>query len=188
MSMENIHFEQESGMERKYLNTQQFPLVISKSSQGSASDLSPWIVQNKSSFEADLNKNGAILFRGFGIDSLEKFNSFMQAFDTAPLPYMFRSSPRKEISKEIKNIYHSTTYPNHQSIHLHNESSYSRVYGMKIIFCCIIPAVEGGETPIADSRKVLNDINEELLLKFRKHGIKYTRHLFPQYRISFLGR
>jgi len=140
-------------------------------------DAAQWVQANREKFEEDLANYGAILFRGFDIRKAEDFSRFMKCFNTEPLPYMFRSSPREELNKSIKNIYLSTSYPNDRSINMHNESSYSRAWGKKIIFCCITPAAQGGETPIADSRKVLQSINPELVDKFKAKGVKYRRNL-----------
>lgn len=154
------------------------PLFIQ--SENKEADLIQWIQLNRTSFEEDLVKHGGVLLRGFGIRTAEDFNAFMKCFNTEPLPYMFRSSPRQELSATIRNIYLSTTYPNERSINMHNESSYSRVWGKRIVFCCLQPAAEGGETPIADSRKVLKDINPRLVARFREKGVKYRRNLLPE--------
>jgi alpha-ketoglutarate-dependent taurine dioxygenase len=153
------------------------PLVIRPEQSGA--DLSQWVRQNFDQFEKDLTEHGGILLRGFGMDSADKFNSFMSCFNTAPLPYMFRSSPRKVLDASIQNIFLSTSYPSNRSINMHNESSYSRIWGKKIVFCCIQPAEQGGETPIADSRKVLRSISPGLVDKFRRRKIKYRRNLLP---------
>ena len=156
-----------------------FPFLV-KASPENTFDFGKWMDTNSESFESDLSLHGAILFRGFNIDTAEKFNSVVKCFKSEPLEYMFRSSPRVEISKSLKNVYLSTTYPNDRSIQLHNETSYSRIWGRKIIFCCIKPADKGGETPIADSRKILKDLQPELVEKFRRKGVRYVRHLFPE--------
>src|SRR5579872_1311239 len=127
---------------------QDLPLVIEAKRPDVS--LSAWVGQNRAEFEQLLTKYGGILLRGFGIRSAESFNEFMKCFNTAPLPYMFRSSPRKELDNSIKNIFLSTSYPNTRHIVMHNESSYSRVWGRKIVFWCNKSALEGGETPIAD--------------------------------------
>lgn len=152
------------------------PLVISP---GKEQDLMQWVIRNRSEFEQYLTEHGGILFRGWQVDTTEKFHQFMGSFNTEPLPYMFRSSPREEIDKSLKNIYLSTSYPNERSIKMHNESSYSRIWGGKIAFCCVQPASGGGETPLADSRAVLQDIDPELREKFRKKGVRYRRNLSP---------
>ncbi|NML37870.1 TauD/TfdA family dioxygenase [Chitinophaga sp. G-6-1-13] len=155
---------------------QLMPLVITSAEPDG--DLVKWIQANRRAFEADLVIHGGVLFRGFNLKTAADFKAFMSCFNTDPLPYLFRSSPRKELSAAIKNIYLSTTYPQDRSINMHNESSYSRVWGQKIVFCCLTPAEKGGETPLADSRRVLKDIDPGLLQKFRETGVKYRRNLF----------
>ncbi|MDR6571354.1 TauD/TfdA family dioxygenase [Chitinophaga ginsengisegetis] len=156
---------------------QLLPLLITP--RNGDTDLVQWMLHNKEQFEQGLVKHGGILLRGFDVDTAEKFNGFMKCFNTEPLPYMFRSSPRAELDKKIKNIYLSTSYPNDRSINMHNESSYSRVWGKKIVFCCVKPSDTGGETPIADSRRVLQDIDPQLVAKFREKRVKYRRNLLP---------
>ncbi|QJB32837.1 TauD/TfdA family dioxygenase [Chitinophaga oryzae] len=153
-----------------------FPLVIEPASD--VVDPVAWIQRNRDSFEQHLVRYGSILLRGFEVRNINDFSRFISCFNAQPLEYMFRSSPRKELDKSVKNIYESTSYPSDRIIHLHNESSYSRIWGRKIVFCCLTPATEGGETPIADSRKVLRDIPSRLLDKFRSKGVKYKRNLF----------
>lgn len=164
-------------------NDSVLPFLIEPANKGAS--LAEWMTGNREPFETDLVKHGGILFRGFGVETPEAFKTFMDCFNTDPLPYMFRSSPREELNKAIKNIYLSTSYPSERTINMHNESSYSRVWGRKIIFCCMKPAQEGGETPIADSRKVLNDINPRLIDKFRKKGVRYRRNLLPDLGMSW---
>ncbi|WP_432328217.1 TauD/TfdA family dioxygenase [Mucilaginibacter sp. P25] len=147
-------------------DNQQLPLIIRP--QDAQMDLSKWVVVNHEKFTADLVKYGAILFRNFSIKTPGDFKLFLDNFNSEPLPYMFRSSPREQLNQSIKNIYLSTTYPNNRKIYLHNESSYSRVWGGKIVFCCLKPADIGGETPLADSRKVLKSISSDLIDKFKK--------------------
>ena len=154
---------------------QVLPLMIQPAQD--ANCLVDWVRDNIHQVEADIIKYSGILFRGFNIQVVDDFNRFMKCFNTDPLPYMFRSSPRQELDKSVKNIYLSTSYPNERSIVMHNESSYSRVWGRKIAFCCLTPAQKGGETPIADSRRVLKDIDPDLVEKFRRKGVRYRRNL-----------
>jgi len=151
------------------------PLVITP--DGAGTDAVEWLNRNKEEFLRNLTFHGCALFRGFDTTTVTQFNRFVQCFDQTPLPYMFRSSPREELDKAIRHIYKSTSYPSERHINLHNESSYSRAWGMKIAFCCIRPADEGGETPLADSRKVLAHISPQLVEKFRRKGVKYRRNL-----------
>ncbi len=149
-----------------------FPLVCK--AVGGRIDLKSWIEQNKAEFNSKLSKNGAMLFRGFGINTVDKFQSLIQTFVEKPLEYKMRSSPRYAVGN---NVYHTTTYPNEYSINMHSESSYDPNHPSNIVFCCIVPATEQGETPIADNRLVLQNLSEATRTKFLEKGVKYIRNL-----------
>jgi alpha-ketoglutarate-dependent taurine dioxygenase len=157
-----------------------FPLMISPKSYGLL--LTEWINGNKDLFKDKLKERGAILFRGFEINTVEKFQNCMGVFDAAPLEYRQRSSPRFEVAK---NVYHSTTYPADQSINMHCENSYALNWPMKIVFCCIKPADEQGETPIADTRMVVRNLSQPTKEKFLNKGIKYVRSISGELGLSW---
>lgn len=154
--------------------TKAFPVVIKPTSYGVI--ITHWIKENRQLLHEKLERNGAVLFRGFKIDTVEKFQDFINVFDAAPLQYKNRSSPRFEVAK---NIYHSTTYPADQHINMHSENSYLPVWPMNIVFCCTVPAREQGETPIADNRLVYQYLSDETRQKFITRGVKYIRHIAP---------
>lgn len=149
-----------------------YPLVATPTYAGVI--LPEWIKENKDLFEQKLHAYGAILFRGFGINTVEGFQHFLTAFDASPLAYRHRSSPRFEVAK---NIYHSTTYPEDESINMHSENSYALHWAMNIVFCCVQPAIRQGETPIADNRLVLNNLSQKTRSKFLDKGVKYVRNM-----------
>jgi len=149
-----------------------FPMVIQP--QIKDANLNYWIKSNQDEFNNLLNKYGALLFRDFEINTVEKFKSLTDNISKEQLEYQFRSSPRHSIKE---NVYVSTTYPNDQAIEMHCESSYSTAPPDKIIFCCIIAAQNGGQTPIADTRKVLEYLPQNLKDKFIEKGVMYRRNL-----------
>ena len=53
------------------------------------------------------------------------------------------------------------------------------------MFFCALPAVEGGYTPVADSREVYKRIDKKIIEKFNEHGIKYVRNYFPEIDLSW---
>jgi alpha-ketoglutarate-dependent taurine dioxygenase len=149
-----------------------FPLMISPVHSGL--DLNHWISNNKEKFESHLLHYGGVLFRGFKINTVDKFQRLMDSFPKETLEYKMRSSPRHSLAG---NVYVSTTYPPDQSINMHSESSYAPVHPERIIFCCITAADEQGETPIADNRKVWSLLSETTREKFKTKGVKYRRNL-----------
>jgi amino acid adenylation domain-containing protein len=148
------------------------PLVIEAAVD--ALSLSEWTRNNRDSIVQKLRNHGAILFRGFNVSSVEEFEQFLRLLAGGDLlEYSYRSTPRSEVSGRI---YTSTEYPAHQSIPLHNEMSYTREWPGMLGFFCIEAASEGGETPIADSRRVLNLIAPAIKERFISKGVMYVRN------------
>ena len=148
-----------------------FPLVIRPAIQ--EMNLAAWAASNLESLTLNLSRHGAILFRGFKVSSIEDFRLLMTNISGELLEYTYRSTPRTEVSGKV---YTSTEYPPDHSIPLHNEMAYSLQWPMKIWFHCLLPAQEGGATPIADSRRVFNRISPSIRSRFEQKGVMYLRN------------
>jgi alpha-ketoglutarate-dependent taurine dioxygenase len=148
------------------------PLVIEPSPE--RVDITTWAARNREFIETRLLHHGGLLFRGFEITTPEAFEQLCRAISTELLEYNERSSPRTQVSP---NVYTSTDYPANQSIFLHNENSYQRTFPQKIFFFCLTPASSGGETPIADCRKVFQHINPKVRERFIEKGWKLVRNV-----------
>ncbi|HVG20375.1 MAG TPA: TauD/TfdA family dioxygenase [Blastocatellia bacterium] len=140
---------------------QNLPLVIEPNLPGIS--LSNWAANNHEFIEDGLLSHGAILFRGFNLNTPGEFEDVVKASRQQLLHYVERTSPRKQVSDWV---YTSTEFPSDQHIALHNEMSYASSWPMKIWFFCSRPADSGGETPIADVRKVFNRISPEIRGRF----------------------
>lgn len=147
------------------------PLVIRPAARGV--DLMAWILENKNIIEANLHKHGAILFRDFNLKSAAEFESLIKAISGELLEYHERSSPRTRVSG---NVYTSTDHPPAQNIFLHNENSYQRAWPLKIFFFCVMPALQGGETPIADCRRVYQRLPRGVTERFIEKKWMYVRN------------
>jgi alpha-ketoglutarate-dependent taurine dioxygenase len=146
------------------------PLVIEPAGDV---DIVAWARSSRAFLEAKLLEHGALLFRNFKVMSPAEFENFIAAVSGPTLEYRERSSPRTSVSG---NIYTSTEYPSHQAIFPHNENSYAHVWPMKLFFLCLTPATEGGETPIADVRKVFRRIDPAIREKFSWLKVLYIRN------------
>ncbi|MBD2335848.1 TauD/TfdA family dioxygenase [Calothrix sp. FACHB-156] len=150
---------------------QQLPLIIQPAVDGV--NLVSWASNNSDWIEKQLILYGGLLFRNFSISYHGEFANFMQAVAGELIEYSYRSTPRTQVDG---NIYTSTEYPPEQSIPLHNEMAYSLNWPMKIAFFCVKAAMQGGETPIADSRKVFQRINPKIKERFIQKNIMYVRN------------
>lgn len=136
-------------------------------------DLAGWAAGERGWIAETLAASGAILFRGFAPIAEAELSGLTAALAGAALPYLYRSTPRTEVGK---GIYTATEYPANQRIPLHNENSYQSAWPLRLVFFCPQPAEQGGETPLADMRRVLRRLPPELVERFRTRGVRYVRN------------
>ncbi|MFJ6510710.1 TauD/TfdA family dioxygenase [Streptomyces sp. NPDC091406] len=144
--------------------------------------LAAWVRSHAGHVREQLHRNAAVLFRGFdeGAGALRPVVEAV-AGDGA-LSYQDGATPRSELDN---GIYSSTEYPADQTIEMHNEACYSWSWPRVLGFACALPSQSGGQTPLADSRKVLSRIPEELRARLELHGVRYVRNYTPGLGISW---
>jgi len=169
---ETVAIQELSGLEMPVIVTPVIP----------DTDLRAWISQNADRVRDLLRARGAILFRGFGITQAAQLESLSRSLSPAMLDYVYGSTPR---TREAGQVYTSTEYPAEQKIPLHNEMAYASRWPMKIWFMCSVAATSGGETPIADSRRVYNMIPANIRERFMRHGISYIRNFGSGFDVSW---
>ncbi|MEH2405962.1 amino acid adenylation domain-containing protein [Nostoc sp.] len=166
-----VRQSQQSLIKTNYLESgQTFPLVIQPNTD--EIDFVAWTKTNQNFIETELLKHGAILFRGFNIDSVSEFESVAQAI----CPDLFGEYGDLPRAGESGKVYGSTPYPPDTAILFHNESSHLYQFPLKIWFFCVQSAEQGGETPIVDCRKAYQLLNSNLRERFAEKQLMYTRH------------
>lgn len=121
-----------------------------------------------------LPKFGGVLFRGFqqkGEDAA--CQAFAQSFGDPLLSYEFGSTPRTDLGQ---GVYTATEYPSHQIIPLHNEQAYTLSWPLHIWFHCVRAPQTGGETPIANSRRIYQKIPAHIRERFEQKQLLYVRN------------
>lgn len=135
--------------------------------------LSGFFSEKKDWLKEILQTYGAILFRGNKIPP-KMYGNFLEKLNFEFTSYVGGDSPRTKLDSRV---YTSTEYPSDQIIVLHNELSFSNTYPRYLFFYCGIPAREGGETPLADGRKLYKRLPPELTQKYKEKKLKYTMNL-----------
>lgn len=162
----------DSLVKTSYIASQPIPLVIEPEIAGV--DLLAWAANNRETISNWLLQHKALLFRNFQIADTVEFDRFIQLTSKGELlAYRDRSSPRHEVGDKI---YTSTDYPADRSIFLHNEGTYWQTYPLKIYFCSLTVAEQGGETPIADSEKILHRLEPQICDRFAEKQVLYVRN------------
>jgi len=118
-----------------------------------------------------LARHGALLFRGFAIDSGQAFEQFARTL-TGDLYGDYGDLPKEAAGQDI---YESTPYPATEMILFHNESSHMTSWPTRQLFYCAVPARRGGATPIVDCRRMLDRLAPEVVDAFERKGLRYVR-------------
>ena len=153
-----------------------FPLVITPQAGYDVATLGPWLQKaedQKKWLKDKLLEHGALLFRGFDIHNATAMHAFCDAIDAQLMDYPRGTSPRTEINNQV---YTSTEVAHNLPLPIHTEMSYTSVYPRALAFCCVIPPQQGGETPLADMKKVLERLPPSLVNEFETKGILYHQY------------
>jgi len=148
------------------------PLVIRPVAGGV--NLVAWAKGNKDLVESLLLKHGGLLLRGFILRGVDEFEELINALSGELMEYQDRATPRSHVSGKI---YTATDYPPEYEIFLHNEGSFAHEWPLRIFFYCVTAPKSGGETPIADVRKVYERIDPKIKAHFRDRKVMYVRNL-----------
>jgi alpha-ketoglutarate-dependent taurine dioxygenase len=136
-------------------------------------DIASFVQAHGQEIQSALLEHGAVLLRGFDVNSVEDFARCIDATGLERIDYMYRSTPRTAVADKI---FTATEYPPQQEILLHNENAYQRDWPMKVAFCCLISATSGGATPLGDIRQITAAIGPRLLEQFAERSVRYVRH------------
>ncbi|WP_437937125.1 TauD/TfdA family dioxygenase [Sorangium sp. So ce341] len=131
-----------------------------------------WLRDAAPELLVELCASGAVLLRGFGWKDAADFSRAVETLSPNIAQFDEESSPRRAVSGSV---WTSTEYPAAYPIQFHNEYSYSAAWPMRLFFFCTRPAERGGETPLADSRRVLDRISDGTRARFERSGVLYQR-------------
>ncbi len=160
-----------------FLNSQKMPLVFEADKKNaSVESLLETARFKRDDFEASLLRHGAILLRGFAVQTVEDFEHFVREFSGRNLfNYAGGVSPRVTLSSG--GVYTSTEYPPHLALALHNELSYSEKSPRHLYFFCHTAPENGGATTLGDSRRILRNITPKTVGLFKHKNVRYDRNL-----------
>ena len=133
--------------------------------------LQDWAQANLPLIKKELFSYGALLFRNFGGVGVEGFEHFGRIVCSE----LFRDNGEHSRSSVAEGIYTPVFYAPEKKLLWHNENSFNLEWPAKVMFVCITPAQEGGETPIVDSRKVYDAIHPDVRREFIRKQVMYVR-------------
>lgn len=159
-----------------YAPGKDFPLFVQPRDallQNDSAAASDWFHVHRAELEELLTEAAALVFRGFAIGTTEQFMAWMSGYEAPRYGYTGGSSPRRQLAARV---YESTHAAPEDRIHMHQEMSYLPVWPTRVAFWCNVPAVSGGETFVADMRRVTADLPPQLMAEVERRGIVYNRN------------
>ncbi|XP_059303176.1 clavaminate synthase-like protein At3g21360 [Lycium ferocissimum] len=165
--------------QQKFFNGVPFPAVLSPNpnTDHTKSQLPQIIKEQKPWIGSLLHQSGAILFRGFPVNSASDFNDVVEAFGYEELPYVGGAAPRTNV---VGRVFTSNESPPDQKIPFHHEMAQVPEYPSKLFFFCDVEPGSGGETPIVLSHVVYEKMKNkypEFVERLEEHGLMYIRVL-----------
>ncbi len=154
-----------------------FPLGIDGASAGTGLDAATGFVRERADDLATLlSVHGALLFRGFGLSSVDDFDAFVRAFDWPNFRYRDSLSNAVRVNR-TERVFTANEAPPDVEIFMHHEMAQTPVYPGKLFFFCEKAAERAGATPICRSDVLWTRIMEELpdfAAAAESRGLLYT--------------
>ena len=144
--------------------------------------LDRWLAEEGATVEALAERYPAVLLRGFAVPDEAAFAAARTHLVPAPADYVYRSTPRHSVGEGIMT---ATEYPAGEEIPLHCENAYQRRWPLRLVFCCLLPAETGGQTPIADMAAVTARLGAPTLEAVAARGICYLRTYRPGFDLDW---
>ncbi|MEQ1878646.1 MAG: TauD/TfdA family dioxygenase [Bdellovibrionia bacterium] len=150
------------------------PLVMERSASADLASAVGWLASHRPEIAARLRETGAILFRNFPVVDATDFETFATALDSKIMQYKAGTSDRERVSG---NVHTSTSMPAYFKLALHHEMAYRKKSPDGIFFFCAKAPLWGGETTIADGRKIFRELSEAVREKFTQQPVRFERKL-----------
>jgi alpha-ketoglutarate-dependent taurine dioxygenase len=149
------------------------PSIITPENVGSTSikSLREYVLANATQINAELLKQGAVLFRGFDITDAVAFEQLCLLLEPDLKNDYLGTSPRNLV-KDTKFVFTASELPPHYPIMQHCEMSFLSTAPRKVFFYCTKPALVGGETPLCDFRQVALAMKPALKAVFENRPLK----------------
>lgn len=172
--MEQNTLKEQSDVSFRYFDEKlSLPLVAEPTKDTSKEALIKWIEENKALIDKQIYKDGAILFRGYDIDTPKDFEDVALKVDPDLKNDYLGTSPRNSVTEYV---FSASELPSHYPIMQHCEMSFLPNHPRKLFFFCETQPELGGETPLVNFRKVYEQMDPEIREAFERKGIKNIRN------------
>lgn len=156
-------------------NETELPLVLEPVNEKSFAVLKALVYENCDWLNKQLDKYGAILFRGFEVESAEQFQKVLELLNVQLESfYHFGSAHRVRITDKV---FTSSEAPPDTIIAPHNELNMVPVRPSVLAFFCQVQPELYGETPIINTEKLFYNLSPSLQHKIVNFPQRFVRYV-----------
>jgi len=140
-----------------------------------------FIRSQRKSLLKQVEEGGAIWFRGFELmKSKEGFQRFYELLDLNPCQDPLASVGARAVVSKKGAMYEAVNKPSRAKffVGMHNESTFKRTNRLGA-FVCFKRAETGGEFLLLDGRKVLADMDPDVLGRLYERGVRFSNAELP---------
>lgn len=128
-----------------------FPLAYQATSGSShPEDVAEWVSDNRTQLLEESTTHGAVLLRGFPLQSAEDFDAVVGALDVESFAYRESLSNAVRVNR-TERVFSANEAPPDVQILFHHEMAQTPVYPGRIFFFCEVAPASGGATPVCRS-------------------------------------
>jgi alpha-ketoglutarate-dependent taurine dioxygenase len=135
-----------------------------------------WVGEHRVALDQLIVKHGGVVLRGFPLSETADFEALVAHFPAYSAGYLGGSTPRRSLGR---NVLESTSLASELRLGVHLEMAYMRDFPPRIAFFARQVARCGGETIIADFRRLSERISGPLREKLQLRGIRNVRNYGP---------
>jgi alpha-ketoglutarate-dependent taurine dioxygenase len=138
-----------------------FPLVLKCNlPNATLDDAVKHVRANRQELLDKSSQHGAILFRGFPLETPQDLDAFIAAFGLPNFPYYESLSNAVRVNW-TERVFSANEAPPEVTIFYHHEMAQTPIFPAKLFFFCQQPAEEGGATPICRSDVLFERLAEQ---------------------------
>lgn len=161
------------------------PMVIEANGSTNKEFLQTFLSTNSVKLAEDVSRYGAVLFRGFDINSDEDFEKSILSFkEFRGINEAFMSEEGRDHVGKLKYVLHTNSvYKTGGTLYLggfHSENYYGPDVPNYISFCCLKPSEVGGETGLINMEKIYRFLNDALKEKLEKNSFFVAKWLVSE--------
>jgi alpha-ketoglutarate-dependent taurine dioxygenase len=154
-------------------------LMIAQRDRAGATD---WIGSHRERVLRILQTKGWVLVRGLDIDDPDNFRRCVTSLGLS-VSDDYGDLPRGPAG--VEGVFGVTPFPPAEAILFHHEGAHTPRPPRYLCFNCSVAAARGGETPLADSSRVVAALASSIREEFVTKGLLYRRHFLPGLDVSW---